>query len=356
MSVADGSPRARSKDHAAYKPSVPSKLRSESSRKEADSDRGSKSEHRGVPGSSSSDSPPLDTVDGDFASQLERMPLLDDEPPIPKLVNPPWPLSKSKRGSVRQIAAKFEGADRESSTPAGARHSLSDDQPRTSTSGPRNSVPSRPVGGDRGSGQACPYGSHKGADDPFVSEAGHAAQASKSVGSKKDQADERAWERLTAALGHMPPGDLALLQEFLVGQSQGEASTGTAGRKSIEMDGRLGGITGEKQSPHGRVEDDLWRRGVEMSLGREQFSGVYGKWRGRGSLEGEGFGVAPPRCRRCGRLDAGFEEEWVSVYRRLRGEARRVEWDVEEKLEGVMRDVKEGSGKGGREVRGRRGS
>lgn len=92
-----------------------------------------------------------------------------------------------------------------------------------------------------------------------------------------------------------------------------------------------------------------------MSLGREQFSGVYGKWRDRGSLEGEGFGIAPPRCRRCGRLDAGFEEEWVSVYRRLRGGARSVQWDVDEKLEGVMRDIRERSGKGGRRSKEKKG-
>ena len=94
------------------------------------------------------------------------------------------------------------------------------------------------------------------------------------------------------------------------------------------------------------MEDDLWRRGVEMSRGREQFSVVYRKWQGRGSLKGEGFGVAPPRCRRCGRLDGGFEEEWISVYRRLRGGARSVQWDVEEKLEGVMRDIREGLERG----------
>lgn len=217
MSVADGSPQARSKDHASYKPSVPSKLRSESTSKGAGSDRGSKSEHRGIlGGSSSSASPPLDTATEDLTLQLERMPLLDDEPPVPKLVDPPWPLPKSQKGSVRQIAARFEGADRDLSTPAGVRNSLSDDQPRTSISGPRDSV-SCPVRGECGSGQAWPYGSHEEADDPFLSETGRAPQASKSLGLKKDKADERAWERLTAALGHMPPGDLALLQEFLVG-------------------------------------------------------------------------------------------------------------------------------------------
>ena len=240
-----GSPQARHKDYGAYKPSVPSKLRSESTEVPTRCiGRGSKSEHRGVIGSSSSDSPTIDTVNGDFATHLERMPLLDDEP-LPKLVDAPWPLSKSKRGSVRQIAAKFEGADRDSSTPAGARYSLSEDQPRMSTSGPRNSV-SCPVGGNRGSRQAWPYGSLEETDDPFVSEAGRAPQTSKSVSSRKDQADERAWERLTAALGHMPPGDLALLQEFLVGQSQGEAATGAVGRKSTEIDGRLRGAIGEK--------------------------------------------------------------------------------------------------------------
>lgn len=44
-------------------------------------------------------------------------------------------------------------------------------------------------------------------------------------------------------------------------------------------------------------------------------------------------------------MDAGFEEEWVSVYRRLRGGARSVQWDVEEKLESVMKDIREGSSK-----------
>src|SRR5690606_28172425 len=94
------------------------------------------------------------------------------------------------------------------------------------------------------------------ADDTFLSGAGCEFKPAKDVGSKKDKSDDQAWERLTAALGHMPPGDLALLQEFLVGQSQGDASTsGAAGRQSIEVD-RPGGATGEKLSPRGRVEDD----------------------------------------------------------------------------------------------------
>ena len=239
-----GSPQTRSKDCGAYKPSVPSKLRSESTEVPIKcTGKGSKSEHRGVLGSSSSDSPTIDTVSGGFATHLERMSLLDEER-LPKLVDAPWPLSKSKRGSVRQIAAKFEGIDRDSTTPAGARYSLSEDQPKASISGSRNSV-SCPVGGNRGSRQAWPYGSLEDADDPFISEAGRESKSANNGGSKKDQSDDRAWERLTAALGHMPPGDLALLQELLVVQSQGEAATGAAGRQSIDA-GRLGGVTGEK--------------------------------------------------------------------------------------------------------------
>lgn len=238
---------ARSKDYAAYKPSAPSKLRSDSTEFPTRcTDKGSKSENREVVGGSSLDSPTIDTVGGDFASQLERMPLLDDEAPIPKLVDAPWPLPKSKRGSVRQMAAKFEDAGRDSCAPAGNWCSFSEDQAKLSTAGPRNSV-SCPVRDNRGPGQAWPYDSLEETDDSFVSNNGHTPTTAKAVDSKgKEQTDERAWERLTAALGHMPPGDLALLQEFLVGQSQAEASTGTVGRRSTETDGRLSGAPGEK--------------------------------------------------------------------------------------------------------------
>lgn len=232
---------ARHREYMAHRPSVRSRVgRSDSTLKPqppasytstGDEAGGLRSRSQTMFRSSSSGSAPISPNSGDeFATRLERVPLLERAPTSGRPGNDPW-RRESKR-SVREMAARFEKVDW-GPVPRARAHGLS---------------PHR--GGSLGSGRSasCPVDARRAsldgsleeavlgvADDPFgVSRAGDA------VGLEGDRT-ERAWGRLTTALEKMPPDDLAMLQDILLSQREGSQP-----RSSGEKGGRPCGGPGER--------------------------------------------------------------------------------------------------------------